>query len=187
VETSAALAADLKALTEVLDRPGVDLEALLHAFADDTKRAVDSYLGLTMTMTVDTHPVTLSTMDSTNAATSLRVPLDGLGAIEPGSVLLLYADKPGAFIDLAADLTFALGMPPDTLTLDDDLSPARQPPGVDGLLEQSRVNQALGILIDRGHLPGSAHAELHRLARDARATLPAIAAHLIATTQPGPL
>lgn len=185
MEISAALAADLKALTEILDSPDVDLEALLQSFADDTKRAIDSYVGLAMTLIIDDYPVTLSTgsnLPADRAVTSLRVPLDVLSAVEPGSMLLLYAASPGAFVDLAADLSFALGLPPGTVALDEDLEPAEYPAGVDGLVELSRVNQAIGILIEQGRLPDDARAELLRLANDARTTVPAAAQHLIATT-----
>jgi hypothetical protein len=186
VEISAALAADLKALTEVLDIPGVDLAALLESFSTDTGRAIDSYLGLRMTLVIDGLPVTFTLMESTTAATSLRVPLNRLGVAEAGSVLMLYASNPGAFVDLAADLSFALGLRPDTLILDDDLRLAGPARGVDGLVELAQVNQAIGILIDRGHRPAAARAELRRLADHAETTVHTAARQLIATTQTGP-
>lgn len=182
MEIAAALAADLKALTDALDKPGVDLETLLHAFGAATRRNIDSFRGLTMTLIIDDFPITLTTMDPVDVATSLRLPLNALGDIQTGSVLVLYADKPGAFVDLAADLSFALGLTPDVITLDDDLNPASGPAGIGGLTEMSHINQAIGILIDRGHLPDSAHAELDRLARQAQTTVHAAAQQLIRTT-----
>jgi hypothetical protein len=83
---------------------------------------------------------------------------------ETGSDLVLYAATPGAFIDLAADLNYALGLHPAALTLDDDLTEPVSGTGITGLTSQSTINQALGVLIDRGHTPEAARQELNRLA-----------------------
>jgi hypothetical protein len=182
VEISAALAADLEALTDALDEPGVDLETLLHAFGADTRRAIDSFRGLTMTLIIDDFPITLTTMDPVDVATSLRVPLNALCDVQAGSALVLYADKPGAFVDLTADLSFALGLTPGVVTLDDNLSPASGPAGIGGLTEMSDVNQAIGVLIERGHLPDGARVELDRLANHLQTTVHAATQHLIRTT-----
>jgi hypothetical protein len=182
MEIPAALAADLKALTDALDEPGTDLETLLHVFGADTRRAVDSYLGLTMTLIIDDFPVTLTTMDPVDVATSLRLPLNALCDVGPGSELVLYADKPGAFVDLAADLSFALGLTEGVVTLDDDLNPVSGPAGMDGLTKMSHMKQAIGILIARGHLPDSARTELDRLANQAQTTVHIAAQQLIHTT-----
>jgi hypothetical protein len=181
VEISAALAADLKALTDVLDEPGIDLEALLQALAVGTSAAVDSYLGLMMTLVIDSFPFTLTTMGPVDVATSLRLPLNVLCDVEPGSVLVLYASRPGAFVDLAADVGFALGLAPDVVTLDGDLSPTSDAGGLNGLAEMSQVNQAIGILIEQGHLPDSARDELHHMAARTQTTLHAAAEELIRT------
>jgi hypothetical protein len=183
---SAALVADLKALTDVLDEPGVDLEQLLRTLAVDAQRAVDSYLGLAMTLIIDGYPITLTAIDAVDIATSLRLPLDVLGDADPGSVLVLYAAKPGAFVDLAADFSFALGLSPGIVALDDDLTPTNVSPGLIGLAELAQVNQAIGILIERGHLPDGARAELHRLADRGHTTVAAAARQVISITRPGP-
>jgi hypothetical protein len=75
---------------------------------------------------------------------------------------------------------------PDALTLDGDLTPASRAPGVHGLIELAHVSQAIGILIDRGHLPDDARAELHRLANHAETTVHIAARHLIASTLGSP-
>jgi hypothetical protein len=186
MEIPAALAADLKALTDALDEPGTDLETLLRTLAADARNAVDSFRGLTMTLIIDGYPITLTTMDPVDVGASLRLPLKALCDVEPGSELLLYADKPGAFVDLAADLSYALRLTPDVVTLDDDLNPASDPTRLNGLTEMSSVNQAIGILIDRGHLPDSARTELDRLAHQAQTTLHAAAQQLIRTTPQPP-
>jgi hypothetical protein len=178
---SAALAADLKLLTDSLDEPGIDLEALLQALAVGTSAAVDSYLGLMMTLVIDSFPFTLTTMGPVDVATSLRLPLNVLCDVEPGSVLVLYASRPGAFVDLAADVGFALGLAPDVVTLDGDLSPTSDAGGLNGLAEMSQVNQAIGILIEQGHVPESARDELHHMAARTQTTLHAAAEELIRT------
>ena len=172
MEISAALVADLTSLTDSLDQPDTDLEALLRALADDTRRAVRSYLGLTMTLIVDGYPVTLTAMDEFadpgDIATSALLPLPALCDAEPGSVIVFYAGKAGAFVDFAADLSFALGLGLDVIVLDEHLTPPRAVSGLTGLVEMSQVNQAIGILIERGHTPEGARTELHRFARLAR-------------------
>jgi hypothetical protein len=186
VEISAALSTDLKALTDLLDEPGTDLEATLQALAADTRQAVDSYLGLTMTLVIDGYPITLTTVEPVEVETSLRLPLSALGNAGLLGALVFYAGNPGAFVDLAADLSFALGLGPDVVALDQDLTPISDPAGLTGLTglaEMSQVNQAIGILIERGHMPDSARTELHRLANLAQTTPHAAAHQLIHTAR----
>ncbi len=193
MDISAALAADLTALTDALAEPGIDLEALLRALAADTRAAVPSYLGLTMRLIIDDHPLTLTTMDPSPVATSLLLPLSAVGDVEPGSVMVFYAATPGAFIDIAADVSFALGLDLGEIVLDQHLTPSSDPAGlssqtgVQGLAEMSTLNQAIGILIEQGHAPEQAHAELERLAHHAQTTVAAAAQQLIHATiqQPG--
>lgn len=77
---------------------------------------------------------------------------------------MLYAAAPGAFVDLAADMSYALGLAPALLPLDDDTAAPVQSSGITGLHAQAIVNQALGVLIGRGHTPETADEELKRLA-----------------------
>jgi hypothetical protein len=118
--------------------------------------------------------------------TSLRLPLSALGNAGLLGALVFYAGNPGAFVDLAADLSFALGLGPDVVALDQDLTPISDPAGLTGLTglaEMSQVNQAIGILIERGHVPHSARTELHRLANLAQTTPPAAAQQLMHTAR----
>jgi hypothetical protein len=192
VDVSVALAADLNALTDALDEPRADLETLLRALGADSRKAVSSYLGLTMTLIIDGYPVTLTTIhptdppDPADAVASLRLPLSALCRADPGSMLVIYAGNAGAFVDLAADLSFALRLGPDILVLDEDLVPSSNPAGVSGLAEMSQINQAIGILIGRGQTPDSARAELNRLADLAQTTLHAIARQLVRSPLPPP-
>src|SRR5882762_5052038 len=67
VEITAALAADLAALTEALDEPGADLGRTLRQLAADAKLAVGSFLGLTVRAAVSGQPIELSTLDGAAA------------------------------------------------------------------------------------------------------------------------
>ncbi len=83
----------------------------------------------------------------------------------PGSEVVLYAGTAGAFVDLAADLAYALGTQPDAVRLDQHLVPPDPASDAAGLTGMSRRHQAIGILLDRGHDTDDAVVELHRLAR----------------------
>ena len=171
MEISAALAADLTALTEALDDPPVDLENQLRALASDLARAVASFSGLTMIIRLDGHDVSLfagaaADVGAGAAETSLEIPLSALSGAQDGSSLVVYAAIAGAFVDLAADLSYVLGLNPIWLVLDQHLHLATTTDGsgMAGLQEYSLVNQAIGVLIARGHTPDSALDELRRLA-----------------------
>jgi len=165
VDTLAALARDLASLTAMLATPGADLEALLAGLADRMRRAVPSYVGLSMTVVMDGCPITLAATPGGEVATSMRLPLTALGAAEAGSVVVFYAAQPGAFVDLAADAEFAAGDGDGLVVLDDEL---HRPPAVSGLAGLdilSAVNRAIGHLIGDGYHPEEAGAELDRRAR----------------------
>jgi len=166
VDISAALAADLALLTQALDDSGIDLEAGLRAFTADVKVAVASFTGMTMTIAFDGHDVSFTVHDDATIqpATSLLIPLATVTPTDPASTLLLYAATPGAFVDLAADLIYALRIEPTALVLDGHFDPRAGSGGITGLDEHSAINQAIGVLIGRGHTPESAQHELQRLA-----------------------
>lgn len=155
---------DLAVLTRALDDPEIDLETQLHTLITAVEAAIASYLGMTMTIAADGHEVSL-TVDAPGAtpiATSLVIPLTAVSTAEAGSTLTLYAATPGAFVDLAADLGYALGLPDAAMVLDTDLAPTIGP-GFTGLAGQSTTNRAMGVLLDRGHTLESAREELRRL------------------------
>ena len=77
-----------------------------------------------------------------------------------GSTIIFYAGVPGAFVDLAADLSYSLGLPPGTVVLDEDTAAPLSESGLTGAAESSTVNQAIGVLIDRGYTPATAGAHL---------------------------
>lgn len=182
MDISTALAAHLAALTRTLDDPDVDLEAQLQSFTVDVQRAVASYAGMTMTIALDGHNVSFTVHNNPTTAaarSSLLIPLAPLTATDTASALLLYAATPGAFVDLAADLSHALGVEPATLVLDGHLPPPHDSSGINGLDTQSTIDQAVGVLIERGHTPEAARAELHRLTNLEHANLRAAAERVI--------
>jgi hypothetical protein len=176
MDISESLTARLAALSGSLD--GVDIETQIGLLAEHATIAVASYVGMTMTVSADGQQVSLTVhVDAARPiGASLRIPLDhpvdeappaadGAGAHSRlGSSVVLYASAPGAFVDLAADLSHALGLPLTAFDLDAHVGPAAPDEGVEGLVAQSAVNQAIGLLIGRGHTELSAHRELRRLA-----------------------
>jgi hypothetical protein len=166
------LSAQLGALTSTLDDPGIDLEAVIATLTADVTAAVPSFLGLTMTLLLSGRPVTVTAIDADLAATagaSLQLPLDPLAGAAPGSSVVFYAGRPGAFVDLAADTRYAYGLDGDVV-LDAHLTSlpraAGVHPGVNGSDEMTLINQAIGVLIARGHPPEEAHDELLTRAAD---------------------
>ena len=76
-----------------------------------------------------------------------------------GSAVTFYASRPGAFVDLAADIRQRHNLD-GQVVLDGHLHPLRHPiapSGVTGLVEFSVINRAIGVLIERtppGDRPG---------------------------------
>ncbi|WP_405015798.1 ANTAR domain-containing protein [Kitasatospora sp. NBC_00070] len=192
MDISGSLAHRLGTLTEALGHPGADLARSVRELADSLRLTVPSWLGLTMTLVPDGLPLTLTVLDDGvppgPVASSVRVPLTGPGAAGPGDAVVFYADAPGAFVDFAADLVFALGLEPADVALDRHRTPPAGPPGLGGPAADPGPDQAIGILVDRGRTPEEARAELRRLARHARTGRSAAARQLIRSTarQPRP-
>jgi hypothetical protein len=191
MEISAEFAADLNALGEALDEPGANLESLVRRFDSVCSLAVESYLGFSVKLVVGDYPVDVTVLeeyiDESEITTSAHVPLHVFGSFQAGSVITFYAGTPGAFVDFAADLAYALRLDPGVLELDNHLTPPALRSGVGGLVEMAAVNRAMGILIDRGHTPEGGIAELHRLAELDHITPHEAAQRLIdATRQPPP-
>ncbi len=181
MDISAILAANLALLTQALDRPGIDLEAGLQAFSADVERAVASYTGMTMTIALDDEDVSFSVHDPAmvQPATSLLIPLAAVAHTDTANTLLLYAETPGAFVDLAADLSYALGIETAALVLDAHLDTSVDTADLNGFDEHSAINQATGVLIGHGYTPESARDELHRLAALGNGNLHAAAEALL--------
>jgi hypothetical protein len=198
VDVPTALLRDVFHLTSTLGVDGDDLRARLIALSADLKAAIPSYRGLQVTILVPPQPVDLVLFlppeDGEQVTTSLRLPLAVLGpGFDTASQVVFYAVSPGAFVDLAADLSYALNLPTATgpvepgiarrdgdgqrgshrparshaIALDADLPPSRLSSGLIGLSELSTINQAFGVLIEQGEHPDRVHAALvERASRD---------------------
>jgi hypothetical protein len=173
----------LAALTETIDEPGADLQAMLQVLIDDLTLAVPSLLGLTLTVTRGGVPVTLQILPPEHAdavSTSLLIPLDMIGVDDPGGTLIIFAARPGALVDLAADTRFAYGLD-GQVVLDEHRPTPSTPPGATDPDGVRIIQQAIGLLIDRGHLPEDAPGILHDLADQDQLTLTAAAQRFVDT------
>lgn len=182
-----ALIADLDLLSVAIQDSGAeiqdsggDLTAWLESFVTDLRKAIGSYLGLTMTMALDGQQVTFTVSErASDAGASLRIPLAAVTHSDAGSALVLYAAVPGAFVDLAADLAWALELDAWTLVLDEHLAVPAASNAVIGLREQTTINQAVGALLEHGHTPHSARTALRHLARTEGGSVPASAQRIM--------
>ena len=165
MKIGAALAADLGILTAALDEPGADVLHSLHRLGVDAQAAVPTYLGLSVTVDGSDPPFTFTTVEdgaADDVRTSLRLTLPGVsdGRASPSVALTLYAGTPGTFVDLTADLAWLTGRPPSDFALDQHLNVPAGSNARTYLRATSLINQAIGVLIGRGHTPGQAHQEL---------------------------
>jgi hypothetical protein len=159
----------LSLLSDALDDPATDLQAILDVLTDDLAAAVPGYLGLTMAVQAADNPVVVTTLDiddNTDVTATLMLPLLPLAGIT-GSVIF-YSRIASAFLSLVLDAgwIFNLG---GSAALDGHLptttTPARAgPAGIRGLTAQCAVNQAIGVLITDGFTVPAARAELRRRA-----------------------
>ena len=152
-----ALAENIRDLFDGLDQSPSQVEESLASLRRDLKLAVRSSVGLTLTIAMDPDQrITLTSIDhfteTSDIVTSLRLPM-GWAAMETGSMIIFYAGVPGAFVDLAADLSYSLHLPPGTIVLDEDTTAPVSESGLTGTTESSTINQAIGVLIDRGLHP----------------------------------
>ncbi len=187
MEITAAVAVDLATLTQALDEPDTDLAQTMQQLAADAKLAVRSLVGLSVTVKISDLQIHLSSLGEATERdailASLAIPLtpavDDVGA-PPSTVLVLYAGASGAFNDLAADLAWLSGRDLTEFTLDQHLTLPREPAGHRGLVALSMINQAIGMLIERGHSPEQAEHELDARATRAGVDRSTAASHIVA-------
>lgn len=186
-----ALVADLTSLTSALDDPDVDLQCSLDRLGATVGKAVSSILGLSMTVRVADHPITLTTTRTAAPATAARSAVVGASISMPlpeqAATVVFYAGSPGAFVDLAADVAHAWTLPPGAVVLDAQLDPHPDCDScaeVGGLAEFDVIHQAVGVLIGRGHLPAAAHHELDQQARTTGVDVIAAARAILDSTGP---
>ncbi|MCV7229564.1 ANTAR domain-containing protein [Mycolicibacterium komossense] len=173
MKITAAMAASLNILTAALDDPGADITHSLDQLTLEATAAIPTYLGLSMLVPQSNPPFTISTLAAGvvdgDIRTSLRVRLPIAGAGDGLSVaVIFYAGAPGAFVDLAADLTWLTGRPPADFTLDQHLGITSWPDTTPKLQAVSEINQAIGVLIGRGYSPQQASWELDAQAMNNR-------------------
>jgi hypothetical protein len=185
VDLSATLLAHLHDLTASIGHEHQDLDDTLSALTAALHSTATTYCGLQLTILENQWPVTLTAFADGHDAdgheipvgTSLRLPLALVSpVIDPESRVVFFALNHGAFTDLAADLSYALGgIPVDqaspaadgdahrdhdgtrldghrrSIELDADLPPLSRTSGLTGLAELTVLNRAIGILVAQGH------------------------------------
>jgi hypothetical protein len=187
VDFPAALLAHLHDLTVSIGEDDQDFDDTLLALTTALHSMATSYCGFQLTIVERDWPVTLTTFTGGHdvpLGTSLRLPLGLVSpTIDGESRVVFYAGVSGAFTDLAADLSHALGgVPVDqrsptadgadgeprvdghrkVIVLDADLSPLTRASGLTGLAELTVLNRAIGMIVDQGHDIEQAHQLLRR-------------------------
>jgi hypothetical protein len=170
IDISQALAADIDDLAIAFDVSDTNHDSLADAAQTlyrDIRLAVRSFLGMSIAFDIHGEPITVSLLEddlvTADVGSSMRFPLTHLGPLASSNgTAVLYAERPGAFADLAADLTFVLDLPDDELVLDDDPLPAVRS-DLEGLRRLNMIHQAVGVLVGRGYTAEEALAELRRV------------------------
>ena len=201
MDLPAALLAHLHDLTGSSGQDDHELDDTIAALTAALRSAAASYCGFQLTIVNNQWPVTLTAFSDNHdvpVGTSLRLPLVLTSqAVDPESRVVFFAVTPGAFTDLAADLSYALGGipveqqspaaysadgaharldgPRNAIELDNDLPLVWPVSGLTGLADLTVLNRAIGMLVDHGHDLVEAHQVLHRDAAAAR-----IAPHIYA-------
>jgi hypothetical protein len=185
VKFTALLGAELASLTAALDKPGTDIGAGLRRLAASAAAAVSSYLGLSVFITRDESPFTVALLEDGVTAgdigTSIVLVLPGIDDGVVTVAFILYARAPGAFVDLAADMAWLTGHPLTDFALDEHLTP---PDTATPLVQESAINQAIGVLIGRGYTTQQAQWELDTQAAHRRTDRLTIARLILARLPP---
>ncbi len=153
------LATGLTLLSEALGDPDVDLRASLEALAGTVCSAVPSCIGMTVRV-IGVAPGLRFTFWGVEGAEPDPVPAAGSSVVvpmtsgpAPRAEIVLYAATPGAFVDLAADLSVLTSTPLPEVVVDRHLDGAcrlAQSTDVGRLVDASVVEQAVGALLGRG-------------------------------------
>jgi hypothetical protein len=164
VDLPAAVLVHLHDLLASIGQDDHDLSETLASLTTALRSAADSYCGLQLTLVKNEWPVTLTAFAGAAdppIRTSLRLPLALVSRrVDAESWVSFFASTPGAFTDLAADLSHALGGV--QLELDADVPPLSRESGLTGLAELTLLNRAVGMLVARGHDIEKAHQLLRR-------------------------
>jgi hypothetical protein len=192
VGSSTALLTALQEFGESIDQSHASLSAPLRDLTRDLKSAVDAFVDVEVTIFADLGlPITLT--DFTDGADpavirgSFRLVLAALQAADSIGHVTFYASRPGAVVDLAADLTYVLARAAIetstsalSLHVDEQLQPTNRQADLTGIEEASIVGRAVGVLVGRGLPPQHAGAALVLGAQRARAGVVAYARRILA-------
>lgn len=193
----------LSRLTTALDDPGIDLDAHLALVLDHFTMTIPSLVGLELTVTVDDCEFSVGTAvpsayEPGGVGASLMIPFRGVLAPDPPAPrLLLLASAPGAFVDLAADGAYLLGVGLTTLEVDCHLTPFVSVPLLDSglhidgqwvvgstspVVDRATIGYAIGILFERNpdHTLVTARAALIELAKLERTSVLTTARRIVA-------
>jgi hypothetical protein len=170
---SGVLSTDLSEFLTDLDPAGPEVLQALSLLRRDLTLAVPSFQALRLAFQLEGVPIALTVADGARPiVTTMSLPLWWLSTDQDASSITFYAAVPGAFVDLAADLTHSLGLDANAVILD-GLAPealaATLSSGLTGLAGFTAVNRAIGMLMAAGFDVADARAEL--AARAARAGL----------------
>ena len=182
MDLPAALLAHVHDLTVSIGQDHQDLDDTLAALTAALRATAATYCGLRLTIVDSEWPVTLTAFTDGHDApvgTSLRLPLALVSGVDGESRIVFFAGTPGAFTDLAADMSYALGgIPVDqaspavdgvdgrgihvdgrrrAIELDVDLPLLSRVSGLTGLAEVTVLNRAIGMLVAQGHDIEQAH------------------------------
>lgn len=184
---STPLLAAIQQLSGSIDQEHPFLTVPLTELAHDLKDAIGGFVGFEVTVFGDLGlPVTLTDFDvdadPAGIRSSLRVALASLRSSGSLGFITFYSDRAGAFVDLAADLGFALGVwaadraaSAQHLSLDEHLQPENTGSRLTGLAEASAVNRAIGVLVGQGRALEEARAEFAAEANRSHRALAALA------------
>jgi len=203
VDLSATLEAHLRQLSGSMGADEDETVAGVGELSRELRLAIPSFLGLQLVLVEHGHPMTLTDFEPTarprDIRSSVRFPLVPLGVdgMDPAREIFFYAGVSGAFVDLATDVGYVLGLPVrgpaedataadrPVVVLDDPIAPTTVASGLVGAVDLSTLNRAIGVLMGEGQ-PSSeaAQAELLRLAAVAGVSVLALASKLIDPVDP---
>jgi hypothetical protein len=201
VDLPTVLLAHLQDLTASIGQDDQELDDPIAALTTALSSTAASYCGFQLTIVNNQWPVALTAFSDVPVGTSLRLPLALVSkAVDQESRVVFFAVTPGAFTDLAADLSCALGGVPveqqspaayiadgastrlglrSAIELDNDLPLVAPVSGLTGLADLTVWNRAIGMLVDHGHDLVQAHQVLRRDAAAARVAPQIYAARIL--------
>jgi hypothetical protein len=180
VRNTAEVAEQLRLLHADPDHGGRFLE-VLRRLSRDVALAVPSSLAVTIRVARLDGEVSVSALaEPAEVLASLAVRLPA-GA--SGDLLILRAGAAGAYLLLADGLNGLLGPDQAPAEVDEHLSwPTLS--SATGLADVGSIDQAIGVLVDRGLPPEEARRELQRRAEAADETVAAVSREVLASPRP---